>query len=444
MVVLNDDDLDNSPNTTNESVMANEHNEESLVRQVTRNNLIDLFPDSARRFSLSGKPTNSNQKGFENKKTEAVGLSHITDYRVGYACKKGLKPESPNQDDFFVIGIDGLGMFGVFDGHGPYGHDISSFCHDTLPGLLIKDKEFYSAPRDAFKRAFQYTNMLCEQASSRRKFDSSLSGTTATVVVTRDETIYCAWVGDSRAVIGTIDENGKIVAEDLSRDHKPEIPEEKSRIVAKGGQLLLPGWEKPTRIKEERALESLYDLQCYNTILPKKEQPLSLLNKGDIDGSDIQRIGVLDGRGMLYPAYFVQSTAVTIKMSEIEGAGLGIFAVKPINRGTMITIYEGPKVSRGYVDKLKTKCGALGSHLREILPQVVYSDGRSMALLASMSANNQRCGYLAKRCLYDGPQESRNNAARRLVKVFQSGERTWEVVMSPRSRTLEGSGIAAL
>lgn len=30
------------------------------------------------------------------------------------------------------------------------------------------------------------------------------------------------------------------------------------------------------------------------------------------------------------------------------------------------------------------------------------------------------------------------------VKVFQSGERTWEVVMSPRSRTLEGSGIAAL
>ncbi|EER13920.1 hypothetical protein Pmar_PMAR016741, partial [Perkinsus marinus ATCC 50983] len=93
-----------------------------------------------------------------NKRTEALGGSDITDYRVGYACKKGLKPESPNQDDFFVIGIDELGMFGVFDGHGPYGHDVSSFCHDALPGLLIKDEEFYTEPTAAFTRAFKDTH----------------------------------------------------------------------------------------------------------------------------------------------------------------------------------------------------------------------------------------------------------------------------------------------
>lgn len=63
---------------------------------------------------------------------------------VGYACKKGLKPESPNQDDFFIVRyatseidydcayiitliylfrvcfsshrIDDWGLYGVFDG----------------------------------------------------------------------------------------------------------------------------------------------------------------------------------------------------------------------------------------------------------------------------------------------------------------------------------------
>ncbi|KAF4651407.1 hypothetical protein FOL47_000413 [Perkinsus chesapeaki] len=234
-----------------------------LVRQATRSNIIDLFPDSTRRFSLSGKPADTNQKGFDNKNIEALGGSDIKEYRVGYACKKGLKPESPNQDDFFVIGIDDWGVFGVFDGHGPYGHDISSFCHDALPGvtwarfalgvellvqLLVKDDAFYTQPEKAFTRAFQDTHMLCEQANAKGKFDCSLSGTTATVVMTRNGTIYCAWVGDSRAVIGTTKSDGKVVAEDLSRDHKPEREDEKKRIVAQGGQVRKLEGDIPYRV----------------------------------------------------------------------------------------------------------------------------------------------------------------------------------------------------
>lgn len=57
---------------------------------------------------------------------------------VGYACKKGLKPESPNQDDFFVLRwarsldllsipvephrVDDWAIYGVFDGHGTSVH----------------------------------------------------------------------------------------------------------------------------------------------------------------------------------------------------------------------------------------------------------------------------------------------------------------------------------
>jgi len=49
------------------------------------------------------------------------------------------------------------------------------------------------------------------------------------VLITQDE-IYCANAGDSRTVMS---EYG--VAVDLSKDHKPELPEERQRIVKTGG-----------------------------------------------------------------------------------------------------------------------------------------------------------------------------------------------------------------
>lgn len=43
----------------------------------------------------------------QNKKIQVAGslapLYNVTANGIGYACKKGLKPESPNQDDFFII-----------------------------------------------------------------------------------------------------------------------------------------------------------------------------------------------------------------------------------------------------------------------------------------------------------------------------------------------------
>ena len=37
---------------------------------------------------------------------------------ISYACIKGLKSYSPNQDDFCIIVEKEFMMFGVFDGHG--------------------------------------------------------------------------------------------------------------------------------------------------------------------------------------------------------------------------------------------------------------------------------------------------------------------------------------
>ena len=57
-----------------------------------------------------------------------------------------------------------------------------------------------------------------------------------TSAVIRDGVIYCANIGDSRVTIAT-EVGGQLVAKALTDDHKPDLPEEKARIVAKGGRV---------------------------------------------------------------------------------------------------------------------------------------------------------------------------------------------------------------
>ena len=54
-------------------------------------------------------------------------------------CKKGLKVDCPNQDDYFAIIDQNSQLFGVFDGHGPFGHDISDYVHKNLPKIIMSD-----------------------------------------------------------------------------------------------------------------------------------------------------------------------------------------------------------------------------------------------------------------------------------------------------------------
>eukprot|EP00397_Hematodinium_sp_SG-2012_P003649 GEMP01003657.1.p1 GENE.GEMP01003657.1~~GEMP01003657.1.p1 ORF type:complete len:371 (+),score=54.69 GEMP01003657.1:137-1249(+) len=204
-------------------------------------NLTSLFPQATRRFSLSGAQSTEPQKGFDNKGTASSGemtISEASPYKIGYACKKGMKPESPNQDDFFILLIDDWCLFGVFDGHGPYGHDISSVVHNLVPSYFVHDTNFPDNPEMAFKNAFLTTHAQCTRQSDQGRFDASLSGTTATCCFLRDDYLYTAHVGDSRCVVGSyVAASGKIVATDISDDHKPSNENEKRRIRNAGGQV---------------------------------------------------------------------------------------------------------------------------------------------------------------------------------------------------------------
>lgn len=227
--------------------------ERGAVVKSEEGTLLDLFPDSTRRCSIAGANSDVQQKGFADKKIQKSGedSNKAAGFHIGFACKKGLKPESPNQDDFCIYCADQTCIFGVFDGHGPYGHDISNFVHETLPSELVRDPRFNQEPTQiaqALEEAFCKTHTMCIESAAARSFDCALSGTTATLALQKHEHLYVAHVGDSRAVLARRGTAGEFKAEELTVDHKPNIEEEKRRIQQGGGQVRRLEGDIPHRV----------------------------------------------------------------------------------------------------------------------------------------------------------------------------------------------------
>ena len=59
------------------------------------------------------------------------------------------------------------------------------------------------------------------------------SGTTCSIVLTRGPELVAANAGDSRSIVVHADG----MAEALTQDHKPDLKEEKERILEKGGRV---------------------------------------------------------------------------------------------------------------------------------------------------------------------------------------------------------------
>ena len=113
----------------------------------------------------------------------------------------------------------------------------------------------------------------------------STAGTTASIAFIRRGKIYTGHVGDSAIVLGQENESGFWEGLCLTRDHKPENPEETQRILEGGGKVVAKSgvprvvWKRPakghqgatrrsTQIEEIPFLavaRSLGDLWSYNS-----------------------------------------------------------------------------------------------------------------------------------------------------------------------------------
>merc|ERR1719291_1667058 len=131
-----------------------------LITQLNNENVLEMLKggDGDRKFSI-GSETDQGKTSFANKTAKALGDEvDPAACGLGYTCRKGLKPESPNQDSWTVMKIEGkFSIYGVFDGHGQKGHDVSNFVKDNLPKLMLRDQRFRTENmeaclKDSFKK----------------------------------------------------------------------------------------------------------------------------------------------------------------------------------------------------------------------------------------------------------------------------------------------------
>jgi len=218
-----------------------------LATKIENAGLTAVFKDAKKVVSIGSVTDNdlTRRQSFQEKdldmihsfKSDAEAALWVKAQGIGYSCRKGLKPESPNQDSFSVLIVESeFALYCVYDGHGPRGHDISNFVRETLVKLFVGSDVRTTDPKQAFEDAFVAVQRLLEKMDPKRPgdLDAKMSGTTCTMAYHdfAKDRLTIAHVGDSRAVMGMKQEEPRkeITSEDLTHDHKPNVPEEKLRI----------------------------------------------------------------------------------------------------------------------------------------------------------------------------------------------------------------------
>ena len=165
-------------------------------------------------------------------------------------CKKGFAGEGVkkiNQDNYFIyknfLNNENYVYLGVCDGHGKVGQDISEYLHNNLAqnlnNKLIEEKttdlintELYIICK-SINKIFIKTQ---EDLIADEKIDTKFSGSTCSTLIFTPDRIITANVGDSRCVLGKFD-GVKWFSQNLTKDHKPTLPNEKKRIENSGGMV---------------------------------------------------------------------------------------------------------------------------------------------------------------------------------------------------------------
>lgn len=234
-----------------ESNEANTEEERGLITQLDSATVLEMLQGDAtsdRKFSI-GSNTDTGKTSFANKTIAEIGDKVDTSASgLGYTCRKGLKPESPNQDSWNILKVDGnFALYGVFDGHGQRGHDVSNFVKDNLPKLIIRDARFKTDDQvQMLKDVYKKIQNLIITADRMKKLSAQLSGTTCTLVVHDfpQNKLTISHVADSTCCLSSWESADKKVirGQPLTRDHKPDLKEEKARIMKAGGRVVFDGY----------------------------------------------------------------------------------------------------------------------------------------------------------------------------------------------------------
>ena len=145
--------------------------------------------------------------------------------------------------------IKDFNIFGVLDGHGVDGHHVSNYASEFIPSQIINNPEIkelsdpeliYQKLKENNCQIITEAFLTCDEQLKNAEFDAFGSGSTCILIIHIGQHILCANVGDSRALVAYDDnkedqELNYLEQAQLSIDYKPDLEEEKNRILLSGG-----------------------------------------------------------------------------------------------------------------------------------------------------------------------------------------------------------------
>lgn len=138
-------------------------------------------------------------------------------------------------------------FFAVCDGHGLFGREVSDWVKQHL-AISVEHgiKQMFDSAKvqqrvvdstevkDQLLKSFADVGRSLNESRLNLKF----SGSTCVSVLIVGTKIFCANVGDSRAIlVRALSTAEQIVAIPLNRDHKADEPDEEQRIIKHGGRV---------------------------------------------------------------------------------------------------------------------------------------------------------------------------------------------------------------
>ena len=206
--------------------------EKNIQKKLINENKIQINKESiikTKKLIFSPTPPKTKENTITIKDIISKKVSKIDSCTLAGYTSSGEK--KINQDNFFIeknfLNEKNQFFIGICDGHGEQGHLISSYISKCLPNFLADTSD---------KNIISSFNSLNQNIVENSKIDCSLSGSTCTSIVLNQEKIISINLGDSRTVLAR-KENGKYISINLSSDHKPNIKEEKKRILINGGRI---------------------------------------------------------------------------------------------------------------------------------------------------------------------------------------------------------------
>lgn len=148
-------------------------------------------------------------------------------YKVGSSCMQGWRIHMEDSHTHILSLPDdpGTAFFAVYDGHG--GANIAQYAGKHLHKFVTKRPEYGEDVKQALQRGFLDID---EAMLNDESLKEQMAGSTAVAVMVKNDRLYCANAGDSRAIACI---NGKLDV--LSFDHKPNNATELERIKRAGG-----------------------------------------------------------------------------------------------------------------------------------------------------------------------------------------------------------------